>query len=510
MMWSKVLGGMVCLAALAGCSVHYYVARPVADPQVVHVPSAPYVAPENAVDTGASLSLVLILPAGTANPGSAYIWVEPYSLQEDVVVPGFWRLRDRAGFIWVDGYWNGAYFCPGYWKPLKSCGSQWVWVPGHWWGKYWIEGKWRPAKRTGYTWREGHWTRNGEWEEGYWVPVKSPKPGLVWVPGFWLANGTWKEGYWRPERREGFIWIGGYFNGQGIWVVGSWQAAPPAHRWVPGYWDPRGLYTPGRLDRDRDDADFVPGHYNRRNNWVPERWQERNTGPRQPQPSQPDRRTQPPQQTYQQPEPYHQPAVQTRPYEPEVQAVPPRVATPEMSGKSRYQKPSRVEPQAPAPNQYPGDVNADQIDSPESDRGMGRDKTREAEKTPGQGVGLGQERRQEVGNNRPGKQTQVQQPARSQEADSPDLAPTPEPEQNQGQKNGRKEKPTGNKDRSGAAVDTDASNRGQAPARTEERSREMRSEDASADVQPSPAIEDQDSQPGKSQKQNSGKGRTRK
>jgi hypothetical protein len=375
-MKSKVLGMVVCLAGLTGCSVHYYVAEPTAD---VPVTSPPVVVTSPAMD--ASVSLALILPAETPNPGSSYIWEEPYTLEADldVAVPGFWRLRERPGYTWVVGYWDQDRYIPGYWKPVKSRGRQYAWVPGHWWGKHWIEGKWRPAKRTGYTWVPGYWTRSGDWQEGYWHPTRAPKPNMVWVPGYWL-NDEWQEGFWRPPQREGYVWIDGYYNGLGIWVVSQWQVAPPAHRWSPGYWNPRGVYTPGRLEPVRDNTNYVPGHYDNRNRWKPEQWQ-----PYTPQQTQPVQKPLHQQQQQQQPSQHHN----------QPEAFIADEGDQEYDQKPHQhdsdQQPGGIVVAPPVWSGHPSDSK-----SPESDRGYGKDKVREAEKTPNEGLHEGQKRSEEV------------------------------------------------------------------------------------------------------------------
>lgn len=398
-MWPKIMIGIACLAGLTGCSINYYITQP---EDGVSTPATTSYAEPAAEE--ASVTLALILPAGIADPGPSYIWVEPYPLQEDVAVPGFWRLRERLGFTWVVGFWEGDSYIPGYWKPLKHKGSQWAWVPGHWWGKHWIEGKWRPVRRTGYSWVPGHWTRGGEWNEGFWRPAKALKPNTVWVPGYWGPNDDWKEGYWRPEHRDGYVWIGGYYNGQGLWVAGQWQAAPPAYRWSPGYWDPKGMYTPGRLERDRDDAEYVPGHYDRGSRWAPEQWKGR-----APQTQLPPQNPQQPQQVQQIQQPGHQVPLQPIPQ--------PQQPIQQPNTSHGYQQPSPdqqpdsvgiVPPTKPGVSHGRGGRNTE---SPESDRGLGRDKVREADQTSHEGLHLGQQRRQEVGQRAVEEEPSQEEPA---------------------------------------------------------------------------------------------------
>lgn len=263
------LGLAAGLAWLTGCSVTYVIHDHPED--AYPTPTAFSLAPSTGTTTVTyDLDTRLVLSAGISDPGPNYIWVDVVVLNGEVCAPGFWRLRTRSGYLWVNGYWDGDRYIPGYWRPRQARGSSWVWAPGHWAGKYWIEGHWRPARRSGYQWEIGHWDRSGNWHDGHWRPV-TQRPDREWVPGYWLPGDKWKEGYWRPRSRDGFVWVPGYFNGSGRWVEGGWQAAPPKHYWAPGYWDPNGGFTPGRMVPEHDGEAPAPGHYGRDSRWVPDR-----------------------------------------------------------------------------------------------------------------------------------------------------------------------------------------------------------------------------------------------
>lgn len=215
-----------------------------------------------------------VLPDDGTNPGRDYVRVDVFPLSLEVGVPGFWRLRVRPGFTWVDGRLENDVFIPGAWRPKQTRGKDWAWVGGHWAGRRWIAGFWRPSARRGFTWVEGHWNRNGEWQEGFWRPLEVAARGMVWEPGFWGPKG-WVEGFWRPEARVGFLWIGGERDENGAWNKGRWQPAKRNDFWVRGYFDRQGRKVPGHVVQINDrKAPFTPGHYNHRGEWVEPRWGE--------------------------------------------------------------------------------------------------------------------------------------------------------------------------------------------------------------------------------------------
>jgi hypothetical protein len=215
-----------------------------------------------------------LLPDTMPNPGAQYVHVDVFPLSFEVGVPGFWRLRVRPGFTWVDGHWDSDNFIPGFWRPNVARDKNTTWVAGHWAGQRWIAGQWRPLSRKGFAWVEGHWTKNGEWLEGFWRPVKTAARGMVWEPGFWGTNG-WVEGFWRPEARVGYLWVGGEWDENGTWLKGRWQPAKRDDFWVRGYYDRQGHRVPGRVVKIEDrNAPYAPGHYNHKGEWVEPRWGE--------------------------------------------------------------------------------------------------------------------------------------------------------------------------------------------------------------------------------------------
>jgi hypothetical protein len=215
-----------------------------------------------------------VLPDENSDPGQEYVHVDAFSLGAEIGVPGFWRLRVRPGFVWVDGHMENEIFIPGFWRPERMRGKNWAWAGGHWAGRHWIAGHWRPNFRRGFVWVDGHWNRDGEWVEGFWRPQAAPERGMVWEPGYWGPSG-WVEGFWRPQARVGRIWIGGEWGENGRWITGHWQPARRNEAWVHGYFDQHGHKVEGHVVKITDrNAPYAPGHYNQRGEWTEPRWGE--------------------------------------------------------------------------------------------------------------------------------------------------------------------------------------------------------------------------------------------
>lgn len=204
-------------------------------------------------------------------PGDNYIHEEARPLGDERAVPGFWRVKEKPGFVWVEGRWQNDIYIPGFWRPAHARRGQ-VWIPGHWYGRRWIAGRWRPAFRPGYAWMEGHWTREGEWVEGFWMPNRMRRGDQVWEPGYWGPRG-WVEGYWRVKVKPGHIWIAGERDEQGRWLPGHWQQADEHEVWVHGHWDHEGRYVAGRIERAKDRNSYHRGYYGHDGRWVEPRWE---------------------------------------------------------------------------------------------------------------------------------------------------------------------------------------------------------------------------------------------
>jgi len=127
----------------------------------------------------ALLALFIALPAFAGHPAyrpvrgaTVVVHVDPWSPT--------WRPAPRAGYVWVDGYWDYDVWVPGYWETVKRR----VHVPGYW-EKVWHGPEYgyrydRCGRRYRYVVRPGHYDR-------------------VWVPGRYEVRyeRVWRPGYWR-------------------------------------------------------------------------------------------------------------------------------------------------------------------------------------------------------------------------------------------------------------------------------------------------------------------------
>src|SRR5690606_23492732 len=97
-------------------------------------------------------------------------------LQDNREMPGFYRVRNRPGFTWMDGHYDASNrWVDAGWRPTRQLRNQ-VWVAGHRGDDgFWIEGQWRQASRPNQRWVEGR--RNGSrWVDGYWQPTTAAQP----------------------------------------------------------------------------------------------------------------------------------------------------------------------------------------------------------------------------------------------------------------------------------------------------------------------------------------------
>ena len=137
------------------------------------------------------------------------VYVRGYVSHQNIWVPGFYRKRARAGYIWVDGYYLGGVYHVGYWSPL-SVPSGYTYVYGHVGpGGYWVPGFYRPTFYAGFAWTPGYYV-GATWYWGCWTPV-SPRTGYTYVAGH-THNGYWVNGYWRASVKTGHYWAPGYYK----------------------------------------------------------------------------------------------------------------------------------------------------------------------------------------------------------------------------------------------------------------------------------------------------------
>lgn len=79
-----------------------------------------------------------------------------------------YRPAPRAGFTWIAGHYDrhGA-FVPGRWVPTHARAG-YTFVDGYWNGAVWVDGYWRPAARVGYSWVDGYYA-HGRYVSGHWA-----------------------------------------------------------------------------------------------------------------------------------------------------------------------------------------------------------------------------------------------------------------------------------------------------------------------------------------------------
>jgi hypothetical protein len=79
----------------------------------------------------------------------------------------YYRPAARAGFVWIAGHYErDGDFIPGRWVPSYTRAG-YAWVDGYWNGRVWVDGYWRAAARPGYAWFDGYYA-HGRWVAGYW------------------------------------------------------------------------------------------------------------------------------------------------------------------------------------------------------------------------------------------------------------------------------------------------------------------------------------------------------
>lgn len=155
-----------------------------------------------------------------------------------------WAPPARDGWVWVGGYYAGATWVPGYWRPVETqptwYGAEWVWVPGWWMGPTWVEGHWRLQSRNGWVWVDGYYLEDGSYVRGWWEPASgAPTPGYVWEAGHWDGE-FWVEGFWRPDSRDDYRWVDASLDADsGIYYAGYWEPADQqtGSVWIPGWFD---------------------------------------------------------------------------------------------------------------------------------------------------------------------------------------------------------------------------------------------------------------------------------
>lgn len=124
-------------------------------------------------------------------------WIEGYYLDDGTFVRGHWRPTKPGpdGYLWEPGFWDGETWVDGFWRPEYRSAYTWVSsyydADGIYHGGYWAP----LEERAGEVWVPG-WFDGNQWVEGYWVPeaeyestdVSSWEPAAGWDDG-WEVEG---------------------------------------------------------------------------------------------------------------------------------------------------------------------------------------------------------------------------------------------------------------------------------------------------------------------------------
>jgi len=205
-------------------------------------------------------------------PDLDWVWVDGHDLEDGTVVEGFYRVRSRNDFAWVDGAVSGGAWVAPRWRPNADAAAGKVYVRGHRGANgYWAQGHWRRAERDGFTWTATATGDDGT-AGGHWVPANKKK-GLAWVPGHWTADG-WVDGFWRRLTWPARKWVAGAWR-YGVYHRGHW--APSETRegqaWIPGHQARRGWQVGHWRPLKKSGAYWQAGRWSA-GGWTSGRWVE--------------------------------------------------------------------------------------------------------------------------------------------------------------------------------------------------------------------------------------------
>ena len=139
-------------------------------------------------------------------PDEDWVWVDGDDLEDGTAVKGFYRIRARPNYVWVEGTMTDGVWIAPHWRWTGEARAAHVHVRGHRGPDgYWVRGYWRPETRAGHRWVV-HTRAGGVRVHGHWAPVDL-RPDHVWVPGHWSRRGNWVPGHWRVAKRIGYVWV---------------------------------------------------------------------------------------------------------------------------------------------------------------------------------------------------------------------------------------------------------------------------------------------------------------
>lgn len=127
---------------------------------------------------------------------SGWDWVDGYYLENGTYIRGHWKPNQppRDGYVWEAGFWDGESWVEGFWRPEWRTNFSWVTA-------YYDEdgvfhaGYWMPqSERAGAVWVPG-WFDGNSWIPGYWEDANTYQGADVsnWQPDEGWDDG-WEEG----------------------------------------------------------------------------------------------------------------------------------------------------------------------------------------------------------------------------------------------------------------------------------------------------------------------------
>jgi hypothetical protein len=129
-------------------------------------------------------------------------WVDGTYLDDGTYTWGTWEPLGPGpdGYVWEAGFYDGESYVDGFWRPQYRSSYRWVSAYYDADGVY-HAGYWMPTEdRAGQVWVPG-WFDGNEWVPGYWVAVEQFEEAdpAAWTPepgwdGGWEVGTGWGDG----------------------------------------------------------------------------------------------------------------------------------------------------------------------------------------------------------------------------------------------------------------------------------------------------------------------------
>lgn len=122
-----------------------------------------------------------------------WVWVEGEYLADGSYLPGHWEPVGPGpeGYVWEPGFWDGQDWIEGYWRPAARAGYRWVSAHYDPDGSH-HAGYWEPLEqRAGWVWIPG-WFDGDQWQPGYWVKQSDYDNA---DPDAWTPPEGWDDGW---------------------------------------------------------------------------------------------------------------------------------------------------------------------------------------------------------------------------------------------------------------------------------------------------------------------------